>query len=233
VNGLFVAVDKPVGITSHDVVDIVRGVTGIKKIGHAGTLDPNASGVLVIAIGREATKQIAQQVQKRKEYVAGVLLDRVSDTDDVMGKVKKVEDRPSLTKEQIQKVLPQFLGMIDQVPPKYSAVKIQGQEAYKRSRRGEQITMESRKVRVDEIEVLDYHWPLLILKISTGPGVYIRSIARDLGAKLFVGGCLQTLRRTRVGEWQVENAVFLDELPKWWEDQVANSTSGLYKYSIY
>lgn len=216
-SGIFVGIDKPVGMTSHDVVNVVRRVTRIRKVGHAGTLDPNASGVLVIAIGREATKDISMVVAKTKVYEAEILLDRVSNTDDTTGSITQVSvnEIPSIAK--IQSTLAQFVGHIDQIPPAYSAIKVHGKEAYKRSRQGEKLELKARKVRVDEIQLLSYSWPNLKLLITTGPGVYIRSIARDIGTKLNTGGCLHQLRRTKVGEWEIENCLKLEKLPDWWK----------------
>lgn len=215
-SGIFIGIDKPVGMTSHDVVNCVRRVTGIRKVGHAGTLDPNASGVLVVAIGREATRDISTIVAKTKIYEAQILLDRISDTDDTTGLVKSLEFTTSPTIDEIQSTLSQFVGQIDQVPPAYSAVKIKGKEAYKRSRKGEEVKLKARKVRIDEIQLLSYSWPNLQLKITTGPGVYIRSIARDIGTKLNTGGCLDQLRRTKVGEWKITDCLKLEALEDWW-----------------
>ena len=207
------AVYKPTGPTSHDIVDQVRCATGVVKVGHAGTLDPLARGVLVIAVGREATKQIATIVKKEKEYVAKVRLGVTSTTDDGEGeKVAKKSDifEPDLVK--ITEVVQSFIGNIEQVPPVYSAVKVAGQEAYKRARRGEDIKMKSRQVEIKEIEILSYQWPFLTLRVVTGPGVYIRSLARDIGEKLGVGGYLADLERTRVGDYTKEEAVKIEKL---------------------
>jgi len=224
VSGFFVGVDKPVGITSHDVVMVVRRITQVKKVGHAGTLDPHASGVLVIAIGREATREIAKVVAKEKVYEAEILLGQVSDTDDVTGKVKQVEVVTVPSFSEVEQALGTFVGVIKQKPPVYSAVKIRGQEAYKRSRRGEVVEMIPKKVRVQMIELLSYQWPTLTCKITTGPGVYIRSIARDLGTVLGTGGCLSQLRRVRVGEWELGKCITLDKLEAWWESQSQTSS---------
>lgn len=209
-NSKIVAIYKPKGPTSHDIVDQVRRATGVKKVGHAGTLDPLARGVLVVAIGRQATKKIAELVQKEKEYVAQIKLGMTSMTDDEEGEkeVSEVSRIPKMT--DVKKVIGMFVGKIKQVPPAYSAVKIRGQEAYKRARRGEEIKMPARLVDIKEIEILKYKWPVLEIRVVTGSGVYIRSLARDIGEKLGVGGYLVDLERTRVGEFRREDVVKLE-----------------------
>ena len=206
---------KPKGITSNDAVQKVRSIVGRSvKVGHAGTLDPLAQGVLVIAIGREATKKISEVVKKEKEYVAEITLGFESSTDDAEGEktLFNVSKRPVL--EEIIKIFPEFIGRIKQMPPIYSAIKIQGREAYKYARQGQEIKMESREVEIKNIELLEYAWPLLKIKVLTGPGVYIRSLARDIGKKLGVGGYLSFLERTRVGDFKKEDAVLMENLPE-------------------
>lgn len=148
-----VAIYKPAGPTSHDIVDMVRRATGVKKVGHAGTLDPLARGVLVVAIGREATKQISDVVAKEKEYIARVRLGVTSTTDDEEGE-KEVRDIEKVSRSKVEKVVEKFVGEIEQVPPIYSAVKIAGQEAYKRARRGEEVKMKLRQVEIDRKSVV-------------------------------------------------------------------------------
>ncbi len=205
---------KPKGITSNDAVQKVRSIVGRSvKVGHAGTLDPLAQGVLVIAVGREATKKISEVVKKEKEYIAEITLGSESSTDDAEGEktLFNVSKRPVL--EEIIKIFPEFIGRIKQMPPIYSAIKIQGREAYKYARQGQEIKMESREVEIKNIELLEYAWPLLKIKVLTGPGVYIRSLARDIGKKLGVGGYLSFLERTRVGDFKKEDAVLMENLP--------------------
>jgi len=202
------AIYKPAGPTSHDIVDMVRRATGVRKVGHAGTLDPLARGVLVVAIGRQATKQISEIVAKEKEYIAKVKLGVTSTTDDEEGE-KEVREVSEVSRVVIEKVVEKFIGEIEQLPPIYSAVKIAGQEAYKRARRGEEVKMKLRQVEIKEIEILDYKWPYLELRVVTGPGVYIRSLARDIGEKLDMGGYLADLERTRVGDYTKEKAIHL------------------------
>lgn len=210
---------KPKGITSNDAVQKIRSIVGRDvKVGHAGTLDPLAQGVLVIAVGREATKKISETVKKEKEYIAEITFGFESSTDDAEGEKTRVcpefvegSKKPDLN--DIEKVLPDFIGNIKQVPPIYSAIKISGKEAYKYARKGQSVEMQPREVEIKNIEILEYAWPILKIKIITGPGVYIRSLARDIGRKLGVGGYLSALERTRVGDFKKENAVLVEELP--------------------
>jgi tRNA pseudouridine55 synthase len=196
------AVWKPKGPTSHDIVNRVRRMTGERRVGHAGTLDPLAEGILVIAVGREATKTLGNIVGKDKEYLARIKLGEESSTDDEEGDKKIVEVKPRhIVVEDIQEVLRQFMGEIFQTPPVYSAVKVSGKPAHRRVRKGEKVELAPRKIFIREIELLSYHWPHLELRVVTGPGVYIRALARDVGRVLGVGGYLAGLVRTRIGEF--------------------------------
>jgi len=188
-----IVIYKPKGPTSHDVVDEVRRVTGVRKVGHAGTLDPLATGVLVVGIGRPATKRLGEIVKKEKEYVATVKLGQTSTTDDEEGKksVVKVDEIPAI--DQVKLSFKDFIGQIKQVPPAYSAVKIGGKTAYRLARQGKRVVLGPRSVTIQEIELIDYDWPLLKVGVTTGSGVYIRSLARDLGKKLSVGGYLAVM----------------------------------------
>lgn len=211
-NKLF-AVYKPKGPTSYDIIRQIKKIIGKKeKIGHAGTLDPLASGVLVIAIGRESTKKISETVRKEKEYIAKIKLGETSVTDDEEGEktIRQFSNKP--IRKDVEKILPEFIGEIMQVPPVYSAIKVKGDEAYKLARRGKEVKLESRKALVKEIEIRSYEWPYLILRVVTGPGVYIRSLARDIGEKLGAGGYLADLERTRVGDFTKEEAISTDDL---------------------
>lgn len=214
------AIYKPKGPTSRQVLNQIQKITGERHIGHAGTLDPLASGVLVIGIGREATKKLGEVVKKEKEYIAKMKLGETSTTDDEEGTKKQNIESRILNLEEILEITKTFIGKIQQVPPSYSAVKIKGKEAYKRVRRGEKIEMKPREVEIKEIEILGYEYigstksgeggAYLTLRVVTGPGVYIRSLARDIGEKLGVGGYLAELERTRVGDFRKENAVVVE-----------------------
>lgn len=213
------AVYKPRGLTSNAVLNRLRRAAGTKKIGHAGTLDPLAEGMLVVGVGKEATKQLAKEVAKEKEYIASITLGMTSATDDEEGVLLRSDFTSELrqdkkkkpSKTEIQKVLESFTGIIWQVPPVYSAIKVNGKEAYKRIRRGEEIVMTRRRVEIKSITLESYHWPHLTLKVVTGPGVYIRALSRDIGENLGTGGYLSDLVRTRVGQWTLANALSLDE----------------------
>ena len=211
--GIF-AVWKPKGPTSHDIVQKVRRATGERRVGHAGTLDPLAEGILVIAVGREATKKLSEVVAKEKEYVAKVRLGMTSTTDDEEGAKEIVRVAKKPTREEIEKVLKKFHGIVSQMPPRYSAIKIKGKEAYKYARKGQEVELKKRSIEIKEIEVLGYRFPNLKLRVITGPGVYIRSLARDVGEKLKTGGYLAALTRTRVGEFTRRTAFRLPEISK-------------------
>ena len=202
---------KPKGPTSHDIINQLRKITGIRKIGHAGTLDPLARGVLVVGIGQEATRELGKIVKDEKEYVAVVRLGMESTTDDEEGNKKQIAITTAIPGiEGIKKEIQQFIGKIQQTPPAYSAVKIKGKEAYKRARKGEVLKIKSREVEIKEIEIVKYGWPDLTLRVVTGPGVYIRALARDLGRALGTGGYLADLERTRVGEFTKEKVIKLN-----------------------
>ncbi len=209
VEGVF-ALYKPLGITSQRAVQIVKrwaqAESGDRKIkvGHGGTLDPLAEGVLVIAVGRSFTRNIEEYVRAQKEYVAEITLGAVSTTDDLEGEktlVWKAGDAVP-EKERVAEVLSQFVGHVSQIPPAFSAIKIAGQEAYKRVRRGEEIVMSPRTVEIQSIELLTYDFPLLTVRIVCGKGTYVRSLARDVGATLDTGAHLSHLLRTRVGTFE-------------------------------
>ncbi|MDO8504582.1 MAG: tRNA pseudouridine(55) synthase TruB [Candidatus Liptonbacteria bacterium] len=205
------AIYKPKGPTSFDIIREFQKVLGKKiKIGHAGTLDPLASGVLVVAVGREATKKISEVVAKEKEYVADICLGATSTTGDAEG--EKVANLVTRTPnpEEIQKILPEFIGKIMQTPPIYSALKIKGKTAYSLAREGKNVVMNPREVFVKEIEILSYEWPIFKIRVVTGPGVYIRALARDIGERLGTGGYLSGLERTRVGEFTKETCVSVE-----------------------
>jgi len=198
---------KPRGPTSNAVLNELRKKLGTRKIGHAGTLDPLAEGVLVVGVGREATKKLSEVVAKEKEYVADIYLGATSETDDAEGLITVNKEPRMATNDEVKKVLDSFVGKIQQIPPIYSAVKIKGREAYKHARAGKMPEMKSREVEIREIEILKYDWPNLKIHVVTGPGVYIRSLARDVGEQLGCGAYLSNLIRTRVGEYDIATAM--------------------------
>lgn len=210
----FILIDKPAGITSFDVVARLRRLTGIKRIGHAGTLDPFATGLLIVGVGREATREMQKLVGLDKIYEATFVLGASSTTDDVKGERSEPVSTEHLTEEQIQEALKTFVGEIDQVPPTYAAIKVQGKKLYELARAGKPTLVEPRRVTIYSMEMQAGSWdPTHIgVKIHCSSGTYIRSIARDLGAKLGVGGYVETLRRTSIGPFKIEEAFTLNKL---------------------
>jgi tRNA pseudouridine55 synthase len=211
----FLNIDKPLGWTSHDVVGKLRRILSTRRVGHAGTLDPAATGVLVVGVGR-ATRFLDYVQHGSKAYVAHVVLGRESETADIDGSLAELADNETRTVvptlEQIEAITGQFVGTIQQIPPKYSAVKRGGEPLYRRMRRGEDVEVPVRTVRVETIKVLKYDFPDLIVSVECGPGVYIRSLARDLGEILGIAAYLHHLVRTRVGQFELINALQLDTL---------------------
>ena len=208
-HGLLV-LDKPPGITSRDAVDRAsRWFARKTKIGHAGTLDPMATGVLVLAIG-QATRLIEYVQAMPKVYRARIRFGATSDTDDADGVVTPNPAAKAVSLEALRTALAKFVGEIEQVPPAYSAARIEGRRAYDLARRGDEVVLAPRPVRIDQIDLLAYAWPDLDLNISCGKGTYIRSIARDLGRALEVGGYLTSLRRLQIGPFAADGALPLD-----------------------
>ncbi len=205
--------DKAVGMSSAAAVAAVRRKAGGAKAGHAGTLDPLAAGVLLIMVGR-ATKQARALVAAPKRYRTIVDLSAFTTTDDLEGERTEVEVSRPPGVQDVRDVLEQFTGTINQRPPAFSAVKIKGRRAYKMARRGEPVELRPRPVTVHAIDLLGYEWPQLELDIRCGPGVYIRSLARDIGTALGTGGHCKTLRRTAVGPFDESMVVRLDDLPE-------------------
>lgn len=208
--GVYV-VYKPKGPTSNDVLEELRRITGIKKIGHAGTLDPLARGVLVVGIGRKGTKQLTELIKSEKEYLAKIKLGVASTTDDEEGEKTEITVEKVPTREEVEEVISQFKGEIMQTPPIYSAVKVRGQEAYKLARKGAKPKLKPRKAVIKKLEILNYQWPFLDLRAVTGSGVYIRALARDIGKELGIGGYLADLERTRVGDFTKERSLRISQ----------------------
>jgi len=208
--GLLV-VDKPLHWSSMTVVRHVRRAAGKTKTGHAGTLDPLATGVVVCCLGK-ATKCVESLMGLTKVYEAEVDLSAFTQTDDREGDLEVVPVEQPPTAKQIQEVLPAFVGEVEQTPPKFSAIHINGQRAYKLARKGKAVEMPTRIVRIDQIELLMYDWPIASLRITCGKGTYIRSLARDIGMKLGTGGHLASLRRTAIGPYDLSMAVTQERL---------------------
>jgi tRNA pseudouridine55 synthase len=207
-NGLLL-VNKPVGITSFDVIRRLRRVTGVRKIGHAGTLDPLASGLMLVLFGT-ACKQAGSLSKLDKRYMAEVRLGANTTTGDEEGEETPVSDRVP-AHEEVQEALWKLTGEITQVPPAYSAIKIAGKEAYKRVRAGETVEMPSRQVTVYENVLLSYDYPVVSLDAKVSSGTYVRTLAEDLGKLLGTGAYLSGLVRTKVGEYRLGEAMVLEE----------------------
>lgn len=209
-----VIVDKPAGITSHDVVSRVRRLAGTRKVGHAGTLDPMATGVLVLGVNR-ATRLLGHLLVKDKTYEATIRLGAVTTTDDAEGEVVSSSSTEAVTEGDIRRVLGSMVGEIEQRPSSVSAIKVDGRKAYDRVRAGEQVVLPSRLVRIDRIDITDLRLtgaPQIDITVACSSGTYIRAIARDLGEALGVGGHLTALRRTAVGPYDLSVARTLEDL---------------------
>lgn len=215
--GKLFAIYKAVGPTSHDVIYRLKRLFPGQKIGHAGTLDPLASGILVVGIGRAATKLLHAAELNEKEYRATIRFGATSTTDDAEGEKTPVHSAKPPSVADIEAVLKQFTGTIEQTPPAYSAVKIAGTPAYKLARRGQVVELKSRSAQIHSIKLLSYSWPEAEIQVRTGRGVYIRSLARDIGSTLGVGGYISALERIRVGRFTKADVVSftqLEETPK-------------------
>lgn len=225
----FMLINKPSGPTSHDIINKLRRITGIKKIGHAGTLDPFASGLLIVAVGREATREIDRFVKMDKEYVATLHLGGVTDTFDKTGKITNFQFsiftpqggtsnfqlNPKFqipNEKQILGTLNCFIGKQKQIPPMFSAKKVGGKKLYELARKGIEIEREAADIEIYEIELLEYSWPVLKIKVRCSSGTYIRTLAGDIGEKLGCGAYLEELVRTMIGKYELNSAIFTDEL---------------------
>lgn len=217
-------VHKPAGMTSRIAVTEVEWhlrrlareqgqklSKGTVKVGHAGTLDPLATGVLVVCIGK-ASRLVPFVQDQPKTYEAAFTLGARSDSDDTEGTIEEVPDAPRPTRDEIERALAPYQGVIEQVPPQFSAVHVDGKRAYKLARKGEAIALNARPVEVHQIELLDYEWPELKLRIECGSGTYIRSLARDLGDDLGCGGLMHGLIRTGIGPFQLEHGLTIAEI---------------------
>jgi len=204
-SGLLV-VDKPVGWTSMDVVRRVRKAAGFVKTGHAGSLDPLATGVVVCCVGA-ATRHVEQIMGMPKVYEARIDLSAFTTTDDRQGERREVDVQTPPTRAQVEAALARFQGDVEQVPPAFSAVHVEGERAYALAREGRAPELKARTVRVEHIEILAYEWPNLVLRVRCGRGFYVRSLARDVGVALGTGGHLADLRRTAVGPYDLPRAV--------------------------
>ncbi len=205
----FLNVNKPKGMTSHDVVDEIRRLVGREKVGHTGTLDPEATGVFPIAIGK-ATKTI-QFLEEGKEYRATMKLGIITDTQDMTGKIIAKNERINIPEERIKKVFKNFLGKIEQIPPMVSAVKVKGERLYKLAREGKEVERPKRTIEIYRLHLLEYKPPDITFEVSCSKGTYIRTLCHDVGKILGCGACLKSLRRTRSGIFSLKESRPLEE----------------------
>ena len=209
INGV-INIYKIKGFTSHDVVAKLRGMLRQKKIGHTGTLDPDATGVLPVCLG-SATKLCDMLTDKEKEYIAKVQLGVTTDTQDMTGTVLR-ESPVEVTEEDVKNVLQSFIGAYDQIPPMYSALKVNGKKLYELAREGKEIERKARPVIIHYIEILDMQLPQLTIKVGCSKGTYIRTLCHDVGEKLGCGAAMAALERTKSGQFSLDRAITLAEL---------------------
>ena len=202
---------KEKGFTSHDVVAKLRGIVGQKKIGHTGTLDPDATGVLPVCLGK-ATKLCDLLTDKNKTYEAVLLLGKTTDTQDITGEVLEEKSTEALTEEKVREAIEGFIGDYQQIPPMYSALKVNGKKLYELAREGKVIERKARPVKILDIQILEIDLPKVRMEVSCSKGTYIRTLCHDIGEKLGCGGCMESLIRTRVSTFRIEDAKTLDEI---------------------
>ena len=206
-------INKPPHLTSRDVVNRVCRAAGTRNVGHAGTLDPMATGVLIVCVG-PATRLVSFVQQLHKSYLADFQLGVESTTEDSFGQVSEVENAPGLDQSQIRDVLPEFVGQIQQVPPAFSALKVEGKRAYKLARSGAKVKLNARQVTIHELELIDFQYPECKLRIECGSGTYIRSLGRDIARRLGTGAIMTKLVRTAVGGFSIDDSVPLVEIER-------------------
>lgn len=208
--GKVVAIDKPAGWTSFDVVNKLRRLTGVKKVGHAGTLDPFATGVLLVCFAG-ATKQVAELMELDKEYQGTFELGAETDSHDVTGRLVAQHPVPDFSREQIEQAVRRYVGEIMQTPPMFSAIKRGGRRLYELARKGEQVAVEPRPVKIYAFEVIAVQLPEIRFQVTCSRGTYVRALARDLGNDLGCGAFLKALRRTRVGPYAAGLALSIEQ----------------------
>ncbi len=208
----YLFIDKQPEWTSHDVVAKLRGITKIKKIGHAGTLDPFATGLLIVGVGRAATKHLDDFHLLPKTYLATVHLGQTSTTYDTEGEITDVDLETKPSEQEILDILESMTGLQDQLPPIYSAKKINGQKMYDLARKGIEIERKPHQITIHEIKLISYNYPDIEIEVTCSTGTYIRTIAHDIGEKLNTGAYCSKLRRTSIGNFIVDNTKSLDEI---------------------
>ncbi|MBO7302094.1 MAG: tRNA pseudouridine(55) synthase TruB [Bacteroidaceae bacterium] len=222
--GEIIAVNKPYTWTSFQIVNKIRYHLSRKfnvkrfKVGHAGTLDPLATGVLLLCTGK-ATKKIEELQKQTKEYVAEIMLGATTPSYDMEHPVNETFPYEHITKEMVEETLKQFVGDIAQRPPLFSACKVEGKRAYDLARKGSDMQLEPKQIRIDSIDLINYELPKITIRVVCGKGTYIRSLARDIGEALQSGAYLTALTRTRIGEYNIENCITPDAFQEWLEKQ--------------
>lgn len=209
--GQVVLIDKPLEWTSFDVVKKVRNAIRIKKVGHAGTLDPLATGLLILCTGKK-TKTIESLMAEEKEYTGSFTIGQTTPTYDLESEPSEAKGIDHITLEDLESTRLQFLGEIEQTPPMHSAIKVGGKRLYELARKGETIEVKSRQVTISEFEITKVDFPIIHFRVVCSKGTYIRSLANDFGTNLGVGAHLSELRRTRIGDFSVDSAYKLDDL---------------------
>jgi tRNA pseudouridine55 synthase len=208
--GNVLLINKPLEWTSFDVVQKLRNIIKIKKIGHAGTLDPLATGLLIVCTGK-FTKKINEYMAKEKEYTGTFTLGAVTPTYDLESEPEQMKDVDNLTEDEIQLAAEKFQGVIQQIPPAHSAIKIKGKRVYELARAGKEVRLEPRTVEIKEFTIEKIELPVVYFRVVCTTGTYIRSLAQDFGATLGCGGYLSSLCRTRIGEFKLEDAYSISE----------------------
>jgi tRNA pseudouridine55 synthase len=210
--GAILPVDKPKARTSFEVVEAIQAKTGMQKVGHAGTLDPLATGLLLVLVARPATRLQAACMELPKAYEATLRLGETTPSHDAETEVVERADPTGITRDALEAISEEFVGLLNQVPPMYSAVKVDGERLYEKARRGETVDRPPRQVRVDRFEILEWSPPDCTVRIECSKGTYIRALARDVGEELGVGAHLTALRRTAIGPFSVADSWTLEAL---------------------
>ena len=208
--GKVLLIDKPLEWTSFDVIRKIRNIIKIKKVGHAGTLDPLATGLLIVCTGK-FTKKINEYMARKKEYTGTITLGAVTPTYDLESEPENFKPCDGITEDLIRETTKQFTGEVLQTPPIHSAIKQNGKPVYLLARKGKEVILEPRKITISQFEITNIDMPVISFKVVCTTGTYIRSLANDFGAALGCGGYLSKLRRTKIGEFKVENAISMED----------------------
>ena len=215
---MIINIYKPQGLTSFGVIKLIRKASEIKKVGHAGSLDPFATGVLLVCLGND-TKKISEFMELKKEYEGVIEFGIVTDTYDIDGKIMEMKPVKAYSRDFLEENFSKFVGTIDQVPPMYSAIKYLGKPLYKIARANKKIERKARKVTIYSIKILNYISPFLTFRVVCSKGTYIRSLAYDVGEILGCGAYLKSLTRTKIGDYSIYNSLFLGDIESYFKNQ--------------